>query len=143
MSCTHFWFGAFISHWREPVSEGIALLKEGAALGVRVGSPVYAAYNAFFVPIHTRFGGARLDDVHDVIDRYILLMEDQSTHATVPYRQLVRGLMRKSDQSSFQVNTRESGDRLAIDRVDQVAVHNAGQLGGALLRQRRHLVKAM
>ncbi len=35
------------------------------------------------------------------------------------WTQFVRGLMRKSDQASFQVNTRESGDRLelAIDAI--------------------------
>ena len=88
-----FWYGAMVSAWNEPVETSIALHKHGTELGIRVGAPVWAAYNAFFVPVHTRFSGAPLPEAVAVQDRYLLLMESQSTFAQLAYRQLMRGLL--------------------------------------------------
>ncbi len=87
-----FWFAAFSNHWRAPVEHSIELLKAGVEHGLRIGAPVWASYNAFFVPVHTLISGARLDQVEDAIDRYLPMMEVSAQAGNRGYLQLVRTL---------------------------------------------------
>ncbi|MCH9688185.1 MAG: AAA family ATPase, partial [Deltaproteobacteria bacterium] len=87
-----FWFAAFSNHWRAPVEDSIELLKSGVDHGLRIGAPVWASYNAFFVPVHTLVSGARLDEVEDAIERYMPLMEASAQAGNRGYLQLVRSL---------------------------------------------------
>jgi len=88
--CTaRFWHGSMIQHWREPLARGIENLKTGTAISLRAGAPVYASYNAFFIPVHTLFSCDHLRELLDVYARYIGLLELQSSHAEICYKQEV------------------------------------------------------
>jgi len=89
---TSMWYAAMVGHWHRPAEECLDILKDGVEKGIRVGAPISAAYNAFFVPVVSRFIGTRLDEVGEVLDRYQLIMDNESGEATVAYRQFVRSL---------------------------------------------------
>jgi len=92
MARTAMWYAAMVGHWRIPAQECVDVLKEGVDNALRVGIPVAAGYNAFFVPVAARISGMRLDEFAVLLERYALLMEGESMQATVAYRQLVRSL---------------------------------------------------
>jgi predicted ATPase len=84
-----FWFAAYSHNWRAPIADGVPILKSGVEHALRIGAPIWAAYNTFFVPVHTLVSGARLDEVEEVIDRYAPLMDPLSAAGTRGYKQLV------------------------------------------------------
>lgn len=87
-----FWFAAFSNHWRAPIADGIPILKSGIEHALRIGAPIWAAYNTFFTPVHTLVSGARLDEVEAIILRYEPLMDPLSAAGTRGYKQLVLSL---------------------------------------------------
>jgi histidine kinase len=87
-----FWHGALISHWREHIGAGVALLKEACDLGVRGGDPVDAGYAAFFTPIHSYARGDALDDVLAEVTRYRRYMDPETQQSILAWRQLAMAL---------------------------------------------------
>jgi class 3 adenylate cyclase len=89
-----FWFAAFSNHWRAPIADGIPILKSGIEHALRIGKPVWAAYNTFFTPVHTMVSGTRLDEVESTFAHYDALgaMDPQSAVGLRGYKQLVLSL---------------------------------------------------
>jgi predicted ATPase/class 3 adenylate cyclase len=94
-----FWFAAFSNHWHAPLVDGTPILKAGVEHALRIGAPSWAAYNAFFVPVHTLVSGARLDEVEAAVGRYQPLMDPVSAAGTRGYMQLVLSLSGRTPEA--------------------------------------------
>jgi len=68
------------------------VLREGCELGQRIGAPVWAAYAAYFVPVHTIFSGVNVHEALETLERYYLVMELESRGGADGYRQLLKSL---------------------------------------------------
>ncbi|AUX41119.1 ATPase [Sorangium cellulosum] len=88
---TRLWFGAFINHYRAPLTASLAALKEGCDVGVRSGDPVWVAYSALFYQVQSWARGDHLDEIF-VDPMWSLVNEFQSLRAVTSYRQAARSL---------------------------------------------------
>jgi class 3 adenylate cyclase len=138
-----FWFAAFSNHWRAPIADGIPILKSGVEHALRIGAPIWAAYNTFFVPVHTLVSGARLDEVEEMIARYKPLMDPLSAAGTRGYAQLMLSLTGRTpepgtlsdagfDDAAFIADNSEPGKVLALKHYYVAA------LAGLVLFGRTH-----
>ncbi|PRQ09118.1 AAA family ATPase [Enhygromyxa salina] len=128
-----FWFAAFTNHWYAPIADGIPILKSGVEHALRIGAPIWAAYNTFFVPVHTLVSGARLDEVEDAVGRYLPLMDPLSAAGTRGYLQLVLSLTGRTpepgtlsdanfDDASFIAQNSEPGRVLGLKHYYVAAI---------------------
>jgi signal transduction histidine kinase len=85
------WMGAFISHWREHMDQGMARLREAMELGLRSGELGYAAYAALFLAVHTITRGVRVPDAKAELQRCaeVFAVDRESVVASIAYRQLL------------------------------------------------------
>jgi predicted ATPase/signal transduction histidine kinase len=86
------WFGGFISHFKNHLSTTLSVLKEACELGLRTGDQVMVCYSAFFHQVTAWARGEPLDEVC-VDPMWSLVKEPQSQTALVGYRQAARSLM--------------------------------------------------
>jgi predicted ATPase/class 3 adenylate cyclase len=128
-----FWFAAFSNHWRAPIADGIPILKSGIEHALRIGAPIWAAYNTFFTPVHTLVSGARLDEVEAIILRYEPLMDPLSAAGTRGYKQLVMSLTGR---------TPEPG-RLSNDAFDDAGFISQNSEPGRVLGLKHYYVAAV
>ena len=77
-----FWYGAFSSHWREPVARSVEILRESVEIGQRIGAPLWASYSAFFVPVHVTFSGAPIPEALEELARYMAMQVLESLEAS-------------------------------------------------------------
>ena len=113
-----FWFGTYICHWGAPLDESIPVLAAGVEYGLRMGAPIWAAYNAFFLPVHTFVAGRHLDEVDDMLDRYMPVLDPASYSGCVGYKQLVARLTGRESEPAALVGGSEDEEAF-IETLDQ------------------------
>ncbi|HVK53597.1 MAG TPA: AAA family ATPase, partial [Burkholderiales bacterium] len=65
-----FLHGAFLDHWRHPISASIAILEQAFAASAEIGNYLFASHSAFFLITHVMEKGESLDDVFKISEKY-------------------------------------------------------------------------
>ena len=101
-----FWFGGLTSHWRAPAEESVQVLRIAVEMGQRIGSPLWASYAGFFVPMHHAFTGVPIPEALAEFEVHLPPMVPESRAGMEAYRQLYRAL---SGQTSSATGFTEPG----------------------------------
>ena len=128
-----FWFAAFSNHWRARSPTASRSSSPAIEHALRIGAPIWAAYNTFFTPVHTLLSGARLDEVEEIIARYEPLMDPASAGGTRGYKQLVLSLTDR---------THELGS-LSDDSFDDARFIAEHSVPGLILSLKHYYVAAL
>lgn len=72
----HFVFGAFLSHWCAPHSEGVAALRHAQRVALEMGDVQYVAYSRAFELQHLLLLGYPLPQCHAEVERAVAYLND-------------------------------------------------------------------
>jgi len=108
-----FWYGGLICHWREPVRNALEALRASVDMGQRIGTPLWASYSAFFVPMYLGFMGLSLDRARQEHERYVAILDAESVEANAAYIQLIRALRGETSSATGFAQTGWGDERVA------------------------------
>jgi predicted ATPase/signal transduction histidine kinase len=86
-------FDVFVRHWREPVRQTIAPLREAIQVGLEVGDVEYACYNATSYCNYLFFVGEPLEQVNQQQQKYIDLLLKFKQEYQIYFGQICRQLV--------------------------------------------------
>ncbi|MEH2193494.1 MAG: AAA family ATPase [Nostoc sp.] len=86
-------FDVFVRHWREPVRQTIAPLREAIQIGLEMGDIEYACYNATSYCNYLFFVGETLEQVNQQQEKYIDLLLKFKQEYQIYFAQICRQLV--------------------------------------------------
>jgi predicted ATPase/HPt (histidine-containing phosphotransfer) domain-containing protein len=99
-AAVNFVFGAFVSHWRAPVSEGLEAFARALRAGTELGDPRHATYSRVHTLQRKLLIGVNLDEVQNEMDVVIPYLEEwHAANALVGARAVERVTNRLRDPS--------------------------------------------